>query len=329
LPRAASNRVEILESVRAVRPHIAGTFQRPAGFVRSTAGNYVVFDRGAHSVHHVDREMSVVRRLVDIGHEPGRVIQPVGFSASQDGTFAIADVPAGRQRIQVFAGDGQRLRGFLLPGRAPMFVTVAGASMGGIGSLYYTGTSILLNQPETGSLIVEYSLDGRVLRTVGAKRPTGFEADADVHLALNAGLPLEHPSGGFYFVFLAGEPRFRRYSAQGTLVYERVIQGPELDPLIAAHPTRWPAPRERGESPIVPPVVRAAAVDGDGTLWVALMPPFTYVYDNDGEKQRTVQFRGAGVIAPTSLSFAADGQLLVTPGLYVFDPKPTAVPSCP
>jgi hypothetical protein len=199
--------------------------------------------------------------------------------------------------------------------------------MGGIGSVFYTGRSILLNQPETGSLIVEYSTDGRVLRTVGTARPTGFEADSDVHLALNAGLPLEHPSGGFYFVFLAGEPRFRRYSAQGTLVYERVIQGPELDPLIAAHPTRWPARRERGESPIVPSIVRTAAVDSDGTLWVALMPPFTYVYADDGEKQRTVQFRGAGVIAPTSLSFAKGGHLLVTPGLYVFDPNIAIEPS--
>jgi hypothetical protein len=329
VPRGTSTRVEILESVMALRPHIAGTFQRAAGFVRTATGDYVVFDRGAHSVHHVDRETSVVSELVAIGQEPGRVIQPVAFSAAPDGTFALADTPAGRQRIQVFAAGGGRLRGFLLPGRAPAFVSVGGAPMGGIGSLSYTGSSILLNQPETGSLIVEYSLDGRVLRTVGSPRSTGFEADADVHLALNAGLPLEHPRGGFYFVFLAGEPRFRRYTAQGTLAYERVIQGPELDPLIAAHPTRWPAPRERGESPIVPAVVRAAAVAGDGALWVALMTPFTYVYDDDGEKRRTVQLRGAGVITPTSLSFAPNGQLLVTPGLYVFDAKTTVEPSGP
>jgi hypothetical protein len=33
-----------------------------------------------------------------------------------------------------------------------------------------------------------------------------------------------------------------------------------------------------------------------------------------------VQFYAAGIMAPTSLSFARDGQLLVTPGCYVFDP---------
>jgi hypothetical protein len=33
-----------------------------------------------------------------------------------------------------------------------------------------------------------------------------------------------------------------------------------------------------------------------------------------------VQFRAAGIFAPGSLFFAANGRLLVTPGLYEFDP---------
>lgn len=323
-PAAAERRVETLESVRALAPHIVGTFDRPAGFVRTSGGHYVVFDRGAHSVHHVDRTMTTVRRLVAIGHEPGRVIQPVAFSASSDGSFVVADLPGGRQRIQVFTADGQRLRGFLLPGRARPLVALNGVPLNGIGSVKYTGETILLNQPETGSLIVEYSLDGQVRRTIGALRPTGQEPDRDVHLALNTGIPLTHPEGGFYFVFQTGEPRFRRYSASGALLYERVIQGPELDALLASHPTRWPARRRADrELPVVPPVVRTAAVDGSGRLWVALVPPFTYVYDADGEKTRTVQLRGAGALAPTSLSFAPDGRLLVTPGCYIFNPSPS------
>jgi len=55
-------------------------------------------------------------------------------------------------------------------------------------------------------------------------------------------------------------------------------------------------------------------------LWISFTLPFTYVYDLDGEKVRTVQFRGAGVVAPTSLFFTRDGRLLVTPGCYVFRP---------
>jgi hypothetical protein len=47
--------------------------------------------------------------------------------------------------------------------------------------------------------------------------------------------------------------------------------------------------------------------------------PYTYVYDPDGDKIRTVQFRGAGTLAPTALFFGTKGRLLVTPGLYEFD----------
>ena len=48
-------------------------------------------------------------------------------------------------------------------------------------------------------------------------------------------------------------------------------------------------------------------------------PSPTYVYGADGDKIRTIQFRGAGTLTPTSLFFGTRGQLLVTPGLYEFD----------
>ena len=318
---------ETLESIGALAPHIAGRFDEPAGFTETERGDFVVFDRGGHSVHGVDRRMTTATELVAIGHEPGRVIRPVAFSAARDGSFAVADVPGGRQRIQVFAASGARLRGFLLPGIGRTLVSIGGTPLNGIGSVQYDGESILLNQPETGSLIVEYSVDGRVRRTVGSLRTTGYEDEQDVHLALNTGLPLPHPGGGFYFVFQTGEPRFRRYDAGGRLQYERVIQGRELDGLMAANPTRWPVRRgDAREVPLVPPAIRTAAVDRDGRLWASLVPPYTYVYV-DGEKTRTVQFRGAGVIAPGSMSFAPGGRLLVTPGLFVFDPGSGNPPS--
>jgi hypothetical protein len=52
---------------------------------------------------------------------------------------------------------------------------------------------------------------------------------------------------------------------------------------------------------------------------VSLSVPYTYVYGSDGDKIRTVQFRGAGTLAPTALFFGAKGRLLITPGLYEFD----------
>jgi hypothetical protein len=116
---------------------------------------------------------------------------------------------------------------------------------------------------------------------------------------------------------MAGVPAFRKYDDKGELVYERVIQGREIDPLVSAIPDRWPR-RSAGELPLVAPTIRTAAVDRSGNLWVSFVIPYTYVFDSSGEKTRTVQFRGAGLISPSSLWFTQRGRVLVTPGCYEF-----------
>ena len=181
--------------------------------------------------------------------------------------------------------------------------------------------TIVVSVPESGALITEHDVEGRPLRSIGTLRATPHDGDAELRLAFNSGLPVPAGDGGFYFVFQTGEPRFRRYDAKGTLLYERVIQGPELDPVVQTQPTAWPrrAVRPGVEIPVVRPIVRTAALDRQGRLWIGFTVPYAYVYE-DGEKVRTVQFRAAGLITPTSLSFTADGRLLVTPGCYVFKP---------
>ena len=80
--------------------------------------------------------------------------------------------------------------------------------------------------------------------------------------------------------------------------------------------------RRRVEWPLAVPLavagVRTAAVDPDGLLWISLAVPYTYVYDNRGDKRRTIQFRGAGPISPTHIFFTTDKRILVTPGCYAF-----------
>jgi hypothetical protein len=66
-------------------------------------------------------------------------------------------------------------------------------------------------------------------------------------------------------------------------------------------------------------MVRMAAVDRTGRLWISLFVPYTYVYDAGGEKVRTVQFRGAGVISPSSLFFTSGSRVIVGPGGYEFE----------
>jgi hypothetical protein len=198
-------------------------------------------------------------------------------------------------------------------------VTLENVVLNGIGTLQYTGTSILMSQPETNALIAEYTLHGGINRLIGALRPTGFENDRDVHVALNSGIPLVDPAGGFYFVFQTGPPVFQKYDRDGRLVYERRIEGREIDPVVAALPTTWRTRgRDASEVPLVSPTIRAAAVDRAGNLWISFVVPYTYVYDRDGDKIRTVQMRGAGILSPHSLFFGKGDRLLVTPGLLEF-----------
>ena len=311
----------MLRSVNTLAPDVVGLFREPIAFKQTAIGDYYVFDRRAHAVYAVAENGRSSRRLVQIGAEDGRVIEPSAFDVAINGSFAVADAPNNRERVQLFDSSGMRTGGFFLPGRGAARVVLGSLSLNGVGTLAFTGRSVIMSQPDSGWLITEYGLAGTPTKTVGQLRRTGQESDRQLHLALNAGIPIPDPTGGFYFVFMAGPPAFRKYDANGELVYERTIQGREIDPVVAAMPTRWPRRTAGdGELPMVTPMVRTAAVDSAGRLWISFVVPFTYVYEADGEKVRTVQFRGAGVVAPSSLSFTSRGRLLITPGCYEFAP---------
>ena len=267
---------DIIRSVGAVPAHIAGQFRNPLGFQQSKDGQYYVFDQRAHTVFSIDATMTTSRQVVMIGAEAGRIIDPTAFAVEPDGTFVVADAPNGRERIQIFSAAGFRIGGFMLPGRMQTRVTLGDVVLNGIGSLQYTGRSILMSQPETGGLIAEYTLQGHVNRLIGTLRATGHENDRDLQVALNCGIPLVDPRGGLWFVFQTGLPVFQKYDAEGRLIYERRIQGPEIDPVVAALPTTWRRRKiDDHEVPLVPPNVRAAAVDAAGNLWISFVAPYT------------------------------------------------------
>lgn len=317
--------VETLRSTAALPAHVAGAFEDIAACHLSPDGDYLVFDRRAHAVYSVGRS-AAPRMIVQIGVEAGRILRPLAFDSAVDGTFVIADVPSGVERIQVFFYLGGTVAGFTLPGPSIPRIALGDFVLSGIGSLDYTGKSVLVSQPESGALISEYALDGRAVRSFGELRATGHEGERDLHVALNAGVPIAIPNqGGFYFVFLGGRPVFRKYSAEGALVFERHVEGNELDQHIQSLPSRWPRRKTaEGEFPIVPPSIRTAAVDPDGNLWVSLVTPHTYVYDTRGDKRRTVEFRAAGIMTPSNFHFTRDGRVLVAPGCYAFNRRPAA-----
>jgi hypothetical protein len=315
--------VEVLRASGGLPAHIVGQFEDPVGFAEASDGRFVVLDRRAHTIYVIDRAKTAARKLVEVGFEKGRVLGPGVLALSRDDIFAVADAPNGVERIQYFSLEGMLLGGFHMPTRMAPRLVVGPLVLNGVGSMSFTGKTFLINRPETGALFSEFDISGAVVRHIGTLRRTGHEADADVHLAMNVGLPIADPTGGFYFVFMTGIPKFQKYDAKGALVFERHIEGVELDPQIQTQPTEWPR-RAVGDGPRLPlvlPIVRAAAVDPTGRLWVSLMAPYTYVYGRDGDKTRTVQFRGADLISPASLSFARNDRVLLAPGCYEFSAK--------
>lgn len=318
--RVSPGSVEVLRSIGSLAPDVVGLFREPIGFKQIANGDYYVFDRRGHTVYRVDPSGTNATKLVQIGAEEGRLIEPSAFDVANNGTFTVADGPNGRERISIFNPAGVWTGGFFLPGRGASRVVLGSLTLSGVGTLSFNGRSLLMSHPETGWLMTEYGSAGTPIRSIGELRKTGHESDRDLHLAWNSGIPIADPDGGFFFVFMAGEPAFRKYDEKGTLIYERVIQGREIDPLVAAIPDRWPR-RNPGELPLVAPIVRTAAVDRSGRLWISFVLPFSYVYDAGGEKVRTVQFRGAGIVSPSSLWFNEKGRVLVTPGCYEFDPR--------
>ena len=316
----ATHDVEVLRSIGGLPAHIVGQFREPSVFQRSEDGQYFVFDRRAQRVSRIDRNREIATTIVDIGPEQGRIIGASSFDLGSRQRFVVADPPNGRERVQIFDVDGHRVGGFTLPGRAAPRITLDNVVLNGIGSLQFTGQTILMNQPELGGLITKFNLGGQPFHTFGVFRQTGHEGNRDVHLALNTGLPLVAPGDRFYFVFQAGVPMFRKYNAAGALLFERHVEGPELDPIINNLPTNWPRHLDSDGRmiPLIPPTVRTATVDPDGNLWIALSVPYLYVYNPNGEKIRTVRLQAAGKVQPNSLFFADRARMLVTPGCYEF-----------
>jgi hypothetical protein len=318
-PGLARAGVDVIEATGGLPAWIVDQFTDPIGFVQTVSGEYLVLDRRQHTVYGVDKAKQSVHTIIQIGFEQGRVLEPGALALGPDDIFAVADAPGQNERIQYFGTNGEFIGGFYLQSRVAPRLVIGPLVLNGVGSMQFTGKTFLVNRPDSGALVTEYDVHGAVVRQFGTLRPTGHESDRDLHFALNAGLPLADPTGGYYFVFQTGVPLFRKYDAEGRIVFERHIEGVELDAAIQALPTTWPT-RTIGDGtyPLVTPLVRTAAVDPAGRLWVSLTLPYTYVYDRDGTKIRTVQFKGWDLVSPASLFFTSGGRLLVTPGCLEF-----------
>jgi hypothetical protein len=325
-PAAAPPRaVEIFRPAGGLPPQIVGQMREPAAFVQTSDGRYIVFDRRAHEIYGVDKAKTGIRKLVAIGQADGQILRPDVFAYnSANKTFVVVDAPGEYERVQTFYEDGTPIGRFQRwPPRAGAGrFSVNAVVFGGIGAIAPLGRHLIAAGHTSTELMSEMDGDGNAVGRIGRMRPTGHENDALLHHALNAGIPLVAPDGGIYFVFTTGVPMFRKYAATGELLFERHIEGPELDGAIQSLPTSWPTRKGPGntEFPAVQTMVTTAAIDPHGDLWISLGVPFTYVYDAGGNKTRTLEFRGTELMSPASFFFTNDGRLLVTPGCYEFKP---------
>ncbi len=313
--------VDVLTAVSGLPPQIVGQLRDPAAFVETPDGRFLVFDRRAQTVFVVDAAKTSLKKLINIGPSDGEILRPLAFISRPERTFSILDNPGTYERVQTFHDTGTPLsvfRRFPSAGDG-MRLNVDAMLSSGFGALAAVGRELLTQIPDGAALMSQLNVEGHVTRRIGQLRPTGHERDPELHRALNAGIPLVAPDGSLYFVFTSGVPMIRKYSADGVFIFERHIEGPELDTTLQSLPTEWPKRRIDGrEFPNVPSTILAAAIDPGGKLWISLAVPVTYVYDASGDKTRTVQFRGAGVISARSFFFSSRARVLVTPGCYEF-----------
>jgi hypothetical protein len=325
--RAGATRpdVELLLAARGLPTAFTSQLLDAVGCAETSTGESLVLDRRLHVVWAVDAKRATWRKVVLSGLKLGQIERPSALALGPGGDqFVVADFSQGADRLQWFDLAGKMAGAFWLPDKHETPMILQSVVFTGIGALHFARDSFYVGYPFRGSLISEVDMKGLTVRQIGLQRPTGQESDPDLHLALNFGVVAADPTGGFYYVFQTGEPLFRRYDAAGHLVFERHIEGVEIDEKIRAIPNVWPRPGERaGNKPFVEPMVLAAAVDRSGRLWVSLQSGFTYVYDRRGDKIRTVQFDAGGVVSPASLFFTADGRLIVAPGCYEFPVKET------
>jgi len=98
--------VEVLSSTGGLPPHIVAAFEEPLSFQQTPGGPYYVFDRRGHTVYAVDSEKKASIKLVEIGPELGRILQPRGFDTSPTGSFVVADAPRTVEQYRFSAAAG-------------------------------------------------------------------------------------------------------------------------------------------------------------------------------------------------------------------------------
>src|SRR4029079_4041877 len=143
-PRAFD--VEERRATGSLPAHVAAAFDEMAACTLSPAGEYLTCDTRARAVYTIAKGAEAPKRIVQIGSETGRIMRPTAFNSAPDGSFVVADAPGDQQRVQFFSATGTSLGGFTMPGRGVPQITLGDLVLSGLGTLEYTGQTVLISQ---------------------------------------------------------------------------------------------------------------------------------------------------------------------------------------
>jgi hypothetical protein len=240
--------LEVLIAARGLPRAFTSQLLDTIGYAETGTGESLVLDRRSHVVWTVDAKRATWRKVVLAGEKLGQIAYPTALAVGPGDQFVVADVSQGADRLQWFDLTGKMAGAFWLPDKHSPPMIVLSVMFNGIGALHFTGESFYVGYPFRGSLISEVDLKGLTVRQIGLQRTTGQESDPELHLALNSGVVAADPTGGFYYVFQAGEPLFRKYDADGRLVFERHSSDPECVAQAGGSKGQHAVPRAHGAS---------------------------------------------------------------------------------
>jgi hypothetical protein len=284
--RSAAESAELSRPARSAQPAVAPEKPRAAFEemfhavplaaydIASHGGEYFVTDSEGNRILVFGADGRLRREIGKIGSGPGRLLHPGYIDIGSDGTIYVQD--GGNHRVERFSADGTYLGDF------PMG-DYEGFAIGSRGEIY-------LGRPEAGALVTAYSNTGQPLRSFGRLKkysdvygPQSADKDEAYKIAFNRVRLTTDREGNVYVSFLLA-PLLQKYSPDGTLLFERNLEGDKIDFLKKVLETQkyLSTGRDGVEARTITldPVVDPAT----GNILVMLVDGSVYVADRDGRR---------------------------------------------
>ncbi len=215
---------------------------------------YILVDSENNRLLFLDGGLNVVRQLGQIGQGPGDFYHPVDVAVDPKKNIYVQD--ESNRRLEIFDWNGNFKGQFAT---VPKPVGLAVNSKG----------EILLGQPQEGALVSVYDHEGNLLRRFGQlKKFSDFygekfrDKDGVHRFSINRALLAVDGSDNVYVGFV-GAPFFQKYGPDGTLLFERMIEGPQGEGVIRRFQEVGKSPIRRGymgDGAAIPAIINGVAV---------------------------------------------------------------------